>query len=117
MPDTPVALLRGTLDVMILKAVSWEPMHGYAVSRWIADTTEDAFRIQEGALYPALRRLEQKGLLASKWGVTDTGREARYYALTDSGRAKLRSEVRAWTRYVEAMSRVLQAIAPAGGRS
>jgi len=117
MPESSVPLLRGTLDVMILKALSWEPMHGYAVSHWIADTTEDAFRIQEGALYPALRRLEQKGLLSSKWSVTETGREARYYTMTDAGRAKLRSEVRAWTRYVEAMSRVLQAIAPAGGRS
>jgi transcriptional regulator len=100
---------------MVLKAVSWGPMHGYAISRWIAETTDDAFLIQEGALYPALRRLEQRGRLESHWSVTDTGREARYYALTPSGRSQLRSEVRMWTRYVQAMSRVLQAIAPPAG--
>jgi transcriptional regulator len=100
---------------MILKAVSGGSMHGYGVSRWIAETTDDTFEVQEGALYPALRRLEQKGLLESEWGVTETGREARYYALTEAGRAGLRSEVRMWTRYVEAMSRVLRAMAPAGG--
>jgi transcriptional regulator len=116
MPDQPVPLLRGTLDVMILKSVSGGPMHGYGVSRWIADTTADTFAVQEGALYPALRRLEQKGLLDSEWSVTETGREARYYTLTDAGRSRLRSEVRMWTRYVEAMSRVLRAMAPAGGR-
>jgi transcriptional regulator len=100
---------------MILKAVSGGSMHGYGVSRWIAETTDDTFEVQEGALYPALRRLEQKGLLESEWGVTETGREARYYTLTEAGRAGLRSEVRMWTRYVEAMSRVLRAMAPAGG--
>ncbi|HUF67112.1 MAG TPA: PadR family transcriptional regulator [Longimicrobiales bacterium] len=115
MTERPVPLLRGTLDVMILKAVSGGSMHGYGVSRWIAETTDDTFEVQEGALYPALRRLEQKGLLESEWGVTETGREARYYTLTEAGRAGLRSEVRMWTRYVEAMSRVLRAMAPAGG--
>ena len=115
MSDAPVQLLRGTLDVMVLKAVSWGPLHGYAITRWIAETTDEAFLVQEGALYPALRRLEQKGRLRSSWSVTETGREAKYYELTDSGRAQLRTEVRMWTRYVEAMSRVLQAISPAGG--
>jgi PadR family transcriptional regulator PadR len=117
MREQSVPLLRGTLDVMILKAVSGGAVHGYGVSRWIADTTEDTFAVQEGALYPALRRLEQKGLLESEWSVTETGREARYYTLTDAGRARLGSEVRMWTRYVEAMSRVLRAVAPAGGAS
>ena len=115
MGDGPVHLLRGTLDVMVLKAVSWGPMHGYGISQWIAETTDDAFLIQEGALYPALRRLEQKGRLTSEWSQTETGREAKFYDLTASGRSQLRSEVRMWTRYVEAMSRVLQSISPAGG--
>ena len=113
MERTPIRLLRGTLDVMILKALSWGPLHGYAISRWIAATTEDAFAIQEGALYPALRRLEARGQLESRWSATETGREARFYRLTAAGRDRLRSDVRAWTRYVEAMSRVLQSISPA----
>jgi transcriptional regulator len=102
---------------MIMKALSGGPMHGYGVSRWIAETTADTFTVQEGALYPALRRLEQKGLLDSEWSLTETGREARYYTLTDAGRSQLRSEVRMWRRYVEAMSRVLHAVSPAEGRS
>ncbi len=107
-----IRLLRGTLDVMVLKALSWGPLHGYAISRWIADTTEDAFSIQEGALYPALRRLEEKGLVESRWAVTETGREARFYQLTATGRQQLGAEVRLWSRYVHAMSRVLQALSP-----
>lgn len=107
-----IRLLRGTLDVMILKSLTWGERHGYAISRWIAETTEDAFTIQEGALYPALRRLEERGLVSSHWAQTETGREARFYRLTSLGRQRLAGEVRVWTRYVEAMSRVLQALAP-----
>jgi transcriptional regulator len=112
MTGEPVRLLRGTVDVMILKALSWGPLHGYAISQWIAATTDDAFSIQEGALYPALRRMEEKGLLESHWALTDTGREARFYRLTVSGRQWLQSEVRQWTRYVDAMARVLSSISP-----
>jgi len=112
MADTTMRLLRGTLDVMVLKSLSWGPLHGYAISRWIGETTEDAFAVQEGALYPALRRLEEKGFLESYWAVTETGREARFYRLTSAGGQALRTEVRMWTKYVQAMSRVLQAIAP-----
>jgi transcriptional regulator len=112
MSGTPIPVLRGTLDVMILKALTWGPLHGYAVSRWIGTTTDDAFSIQEGALYPALRRLEEKGQVESSWALTETGREARFYRLTAAGRQRLQREVRVWTRYVEAMSRVLAALAP-----
>lgn len=108
-------LLKGTVDVMILKALSWGSLHGYAISRWIAATTEDVFEVQEGALYPALRRLEGKGLLDSSWAVTGSGREARYYTLTDAGRRQLRHEVGEWSRYVRAMSQVLQAVHPVPG--
>jgi transcriptional regulator len=97
---------------MILKAVSWGPLHGYAISRWIAGTTRDVFTVQEGALYPALRRLEEKGLLDSKWALTETGREARFYRLTTEGRRRLGSEVDAWRTYVDAMSRVLESVWP-----
>jgi transcriptional regulator len=112
MNEPSIRLLRGTLDVMILKALSWGPMHGYAISRWIADTTEETFAVQEGALYPALRRLEERKFLESRWDLSETGREARFYRLTTAGRESLKAEVRSWTRYVQAMSRVLQSIAP-----
>ncbi len=103
-----VKLLKGTLDVLILKTLSREPMHGYAISRRIRDTTESVFTVEEGALYPALRRLEQKGLLRGRWGQTDTGREAKFYALTRAGHRQLETGLAAWDRYVEAMSRVLE---------
>lgn len=109
MANTSLPLLKGTLDVLILRTLSWEPLHGYAISKWIREQSGEVFRIEEGALYPALRRLEDKGLIAGEWSVTDTGREARFYSLTASGRASLRRELRDWTRYVEAMTSVLQA--------
>lgn len=104
-----LTLLKGTLDVLILRTIGWEPMHGYAISRFIREQSGDVFRIEEGALYPALRRLEQRGLLESEWSVTETGREAKYYTLTAEGRRALRAELSEWTQYVEAMTRVLQA--------
>ena len=107
MADESITLLKGTLDVLILKTLSWAPMHGYAVSRSIRQATEEAFRVEEGALYPALRRLEKKGWLEASWGMTETRREAKFYSLTREGRRQLQVEVNAWTRYVEAMSRVL----------
>lgn len=109
MTEPSLELLKGTLDVLILKTLSRASMHGYAVSRWIRETTSDAFQVEEGALYPALRRLEKRGLVEAEWGVTDTGREAKFYRLTDGGEAELRSETRRWRRYVEAMGCVLEA--------
>jgi PadR family transcriptional regulator, regulatory protein PadR len=105
----PLSLLKGTFDVLILRTLSSQPMHGYAISRWIREQSGEVFRVEEGALYPALRRLEERGLIAGEWSVTETGREAKYYALTPEGRAALRRELRDWSRYVEAMTRVLQA--------
>lgn len=109
MGDTTLTLLKGTLDVLILRTLGWQPMHGYALSRWIREQSGEAFRIEEGALYPALRRLEERGLIAGAWSLTDTGREAKFYELTAEGRRAMRAEMRDWSRYVEAMSRVLQA--------
>jgi PadR family transcriptional regulator, regulatory protein PadR len=109
MPPTPMALLKGTLDVLILKTLSWGPSHGYAISRWIRQVTGDALTIEEGALYPALRRLDEKGLVESQWEVTETGREAKVYRLTPLGRSHLRSELHSWSRYVTAMTRALEA--------
>lgn len=109
MTDTPLSILKGTLDVLILQTLSGGPMHGYAISRWIRECSLEVFRVEEGALYPALRRLEERGLIEGAWSITDTGREARFYTLTRSGDARLRAELRKWRRYVDAMSRVLEA--------
>ncbi|HEY7502547.1 MAG TPA: PadR family transcriptional regulator [Gemmatimonadales bacterium] len=105
-------LYIGTLDVLILKALSWGPMHGYGIGRWIRQTTEDVLAVQEGALYPALHRLQRRGWLEEEWGVTETGREAKYYRLTPAGRRQLRSEVERWRAYARAVSAALDA-APA----
>jgi PadR family transcriptional regulator, regulatory protein PadR len=105
-------LYVGTLDVLILKALSWGPMHGYGIGRWIRQTTEDVLAVQEGALYPALHRLHRRGWLDDEWGVTETGREAKYYRLTPVGRRQLRSEVERWRAYARAVSTALDA-APA----
>ena len=107
MGEATLTLLKGTLDVLILRTLAWQPLHGYAISRFIREQSGEVFRIEEGALYPALRRLEERGLVEGEWGVTDTGREAKYYTLTEEGRRRMRAELRDWTRYVEAMSRVL----------
>jgi PadR family transcriptional regulator, regulatory protein PadR len=100
-------LFTGTLDLLILKAVTWEPRHGYAIARWIRDTTDGVLIAQEGVLYPALHRLALKGLLDEEWGQTDTGRQAKYYSLTRAGRAHLRAESERWSRYSTAVSRAL----------
>jgi transcriptional regulator len=102
-------LYTGTLDVLILKTLSWGPMHGYAIGRWIRETTEDVLRIEEGALYPALHRLEKKGLLSEEWRLTDTNRQAKFYRLTAAGRKHLRDETARWTEYSRAVSTVLGA--------
>ena len=114
MTGSSMELLKGTLDVLILKTLSWGARHGYGVSKVIRDVTGDALQVEEGALYPALRRLEKRGLVEAEWGVTDTGREAKFYALTGKGRDVLEAEVTSWGRYVEAMGKVLYADGPAG---
>jgi len=105
---TPMTLIKGTLDVLILKTLSWGPTHGYAISRWIRHTTGDELHIEEGALYPALRRLEERGWVTSVWKRTESGRDARVYTLTAAGRRQLHTEESAWRRYVSAMARVLE---------
>ena len=100
-------LIKGTLDVLILKTVSRGPIHGYGISRAIREATEDVLQVEEGALYPALRRLEKRGLLEAEWAVSETGRDAKFYRLTSEGEGALERELRDWRRYVEAMSAVL----------
>ena len=100
-------LLQGTLDILILKALSWGPLHGYAVVRWIAQRPEDALRIEEGALYPALHRMEQRGFIEAEWGVSENNRRAKFYRLTPMGRHQLHAEAESWQRYAEAVGRIL----------
>lgn len=107
MTGRPLDLLRGTLDVLILKTLSHGALHGYGVSRSIRDRTRENLSIEEGALYPALRRLEKRGLVTAEWGTTDTGREAKFYRLTQAGESELEQGVEEWHRYVEAMGAVL----------
>jgi len=102
-------LLQGTLDILVLKALSWGPRHGYAVANWIRTTTEDDLNIEDGALYTALHRLEQRGLLEADWGVTDHNRRAKFYALTSAGRRELEAAGSRWSTYAGAVFRVLDA--------
>ncbi len=108
MAREPNDLLHGTLDVLILKTLSWGPTHGYGISRAIEDRTKHELTIEDAALYKALRRLEAKGAIAAAWGVSDTSRRARYYSLTQRGRQTLRAEVSTWKRYAAAVASVLE---------
>lgn len=108
MPAADLSLLQGTLDLLVLKTLMWGPRHGYAVARWVRDTTQDDLRIEEGALYTALHRMEKRGWLDSEWGVSDANRKAKYYALTPQGRKELRTQTATWTRYAAAVFKVLQ---------
>lgn len=112
MLDPEAGLLRGTLDVLILKAVSWGPRHGYAVAEWIRTITDDELLVEEGPLYTALHRLEKRGWVTAEWGLSENNRRAKYYQLSRAGRAQLRSEVSGWERYARAVGKALAAVAP-----
>jgi transcriptional regulator len=105
----PADLLQGTLGILILKALMPGAAHGYAIARWIEDTTADVLSVEEGSLYPALRRLEDRGFVTSEWGLSENNRRARFYKLTASGRRHLRDEASVWLRYSQAVTRVLRA--------
>jgi transcriptional regulator len=102
-----VDLMRGTLDVLILRALMLQSTHGFGVARWIEQATDDALRIEEGSLYPALYRLEKRGLVESEWGFSDNNRKARFYKLTRSGRAQLRTETDQFVRFASVMFKAL----------
>ena len=101
-------LLQGTLDVLILKTLSWEAMHGYAISRWIRQRTDNVLTVEDAALYQALHRLERKGLIESEWGLSENNRRAKYYRLTSLGRKQLAEECASWQRFMVAVERVMQ---------
>ncbi len=102
-------LVRGTLDLFILKTLSWGPMHGLAILRWIDNVTGSRLQIEEGALYPALHRMEQKGWLSSEWGMSERNRRAKYYRLTAKGRRQFATNLSLWERYIQAAAMVLAA--------
>jgi PadR family transcriptional regulator PadR len=104
----PMDLLQGTLDVLILKTLSWEAMHGYAISRWIRQRTDQVLSVEDAALYQALHRLERKGLIESEWGLSENNRRAKYYQLTPAGRTQLSAEASEWRQYAEAIFKVLE---------
>jgi transcriptional regulator len=105
---TPIDLLYGTLDVLVLKALSWQPMHGYAITTWIRTHSDGALEIDDAALYKALHRLEQRGHLESEWGLSENNRRAKYYQLTSHGRKALRAEAGVWRAYATAVFKVLE---------
>jgi len=112
MDRTQLELIRGTLDVLILKALGWGPLHGYAITNLIRRQTDEALLVEEGTLYPALWRLENKGLLDAEWGLSDNNRKAKFYRLTPEGRRQLRQETRAWEAYAAAVGKMLGATRP-----
>jgi PadR family transcriptional regulator, regulatory protein PadR len=103
-------LLQGTLDVLVLKTLSWGPRHGYAVARWIHDTSREELRVEDRALYVSLHRLEARGWVESEWGLSDNNRKAKYYQLTTTGKKALREQTARWGRYATAVHRVLHAV-------
>jgi transcriptional regulator len=103
-----VDILQGTVDVLILRALAWEPMHGYAISRWIRDRSSEALAVEGAALYQALHRLERKKLISASWGASENNRRAKFYELTPDGKRRLRTEAQAWRAYSSAVSRVLE---------
>lgn len=113
MPRNIIDAVQGTLDHLILRTLSWDAMHGFGIARWIRESSDDDLRIEEGTLYPALHRLEDRGLIEAEWGVSENNRRAKYYRLTKEGRRELRERTRSWERYARAVNKVLTT-APAG---
>ena len=109
MPRPPLDLLQGTLDLLVLKTLSWGPAHGYSVARWIQELTDDVLQIGEGSLYPALHRLEEQGWVESEWRRSENNRKAKFYRLTTAGRGQLRAESATWTTFAGAIAKVLKA--------
>ena len=113
MPERPeprirVDLLQGTLDMLVLKALTAGPMHGYGVARWLEQATNDALSVEEGSLYPALARLYKRGWVTREWGVSENNRRARFYGLTEAGRRQLDREAATWSAFTDVVTRVLR---------
>ncbi|HVX41420.1 MAG TPA: PadR family transcriptional regulator [Gemmatimonadaceae bacterium] len=104
-----IDLLQGTLDLIVLKALSWGPMHGFGIARWIQQTTGEVLEVEEGSLYPALYRMENRGWIKADWALTENGRRAKYYKLTAAGRKQLASELASWEQMQHAIGRIVSA--------
>ncbi|HEX6807292.1 MAG TPA: PadR family transcriptional regulator [Gemmatimonadaceae bacterium] len=113
MTDLDINLMRGTLELLILKALTWGPRHGYAVAEWIGQATDAALLVGEGTLYPALHRLERQRLVEAEWGVSENNRSAKFYRLSAAGRRRLAVGSSSWHRFVEQAGRALRATSPA----
>ncbi len=109
MPRNIIDAVQGTLDFLILKTLSWGELHGYAIAEWILERSGQELMVEEGTLYPALHRLEEKGLIEAEWGLSENNRRAKYYSLTIGGRKALRERVASWERYSRAINRIVTA--------
>ena len=107
MARTPPEMLQGTVDILILRTLAWEPMHGYAISRWLDARSDGVLSVDGAALYQALHRLENRKWVSATWGVSENNRKAKYYTLTAAGKAQLRAESAVWKTYAEAVAKVL----------
>ena len=109
MARSQVDLLQGTLDLIVLKTLSWGAMHGFGIARWIQRTTGDVLQVEEGSLYPALYRMENRGWIKAQWALTENGRRAKYYKLTAAGRRQLTAEAESWEQVSEAIGKIMTA--------
>lgn len=110
MPDS-LPIVKGTLDILVLKALSWTPMHGFEITQWVEARSGGALDVRDSALYQALHRIEERGYVAAEWGVTENNQRARYYKITKAGRARLASETAQWVRYANLVTSVLTSAA------
>ena len=115
MPPHPLPILKGTLDVLVLKALTWQPMHGFEITSWLERQSGHRLALEDAALYQALYRLEKRGLVAASWGVTDENRRARYYKITAAGRREVAAQIAQWVQYAGAMNDILLATPRTGG--
>jgi PadR family transcriptional regulator PadR len=104
-------LVKGTLDILVLKALSWTPMHGFEITQWVEARSKGALDVRDSALYQALHRLEERGLVAAEWGITENNQRARYYRLTRAGRSRLTAETAQWVRYASTVTAMLTSAA------
>ena len=116
MADPSIEFLKGTLDLMVMKTLSWAPTHGYGIARWIEQCTNDVLQVEEGSLYPALHKLEEKGFIVAEWGITEHNRRAKFYRLTTAGKKHLSASHDNWARFADAVFKVLKT-APAATRA
>jgi len=105
--DKDAGLLQGTLELLVLKTLSWGPMHGYGIASWIEGATDDVLRVEEGSLYPALYRMTRKGWIKGSWGTSENNRRAKFYALTAEGRRQFQEQTSGWQRFAAAVSRAV----------